>query len=109
MKTYHNKLVRDNIPDIIKQTHQHPITDILNDEDYLYHLKLKLIEEATEVLNTSTKDESAIEIADVLEVIEALMNHLDLSLDDVIKHKDDKANKNGKFNKRIFLKYVEEE
>ena len=108
MKVIHNKLVRDNIPDIILNNNQAPTTKILNNEEYLHYLKLKLIEEANEANNTTSKEELTNEIADILEVIESLLNAADISYDNVMKAKDDKAKKNGKFDKRIFLESVDD-
>ena len=101
MKHIYNKLVRDNIPVIISKDHKTAKIQILNDDDYLKYLKLKLIEESKEV-NTSQNN-----LADILEVIEALLNFSQISLQDVLEIKEKKALKNGKFNNRIFLEQVE--
>lgn len=47
------------------------------------------------------------ELADILEVIEAILNFSQISIQEVVKFKENKALKNGKFNKRIFLESVE--
>ena len=107
MKTI-NKLVRDNIPDIILNNNQTSTTRTLNNEEYLHYLKLKLIEEANEANNSSSKEELTNEIADVLEVIESLLKTSDISYDDVVKIKEEKAKTNGKFDKKIVLESVEQ-
>ena len=107
MKTI-NKLVRDNIPDIILNNNQTSTTRTLNNEEYLHYLKLKLIEEANEANNSSSKEELTNEIADVLEVIESLLKASDISYDDVVKIKEEKAKTNGKFDKKILLESVEQ-
>ena len=94
MKHIYNKLVRDNIPVIISN-------------DYLKYLKLKLIEESKEVNTSQNNVELKNELADILEVIEALLNFSQISLQDVLEIKEKKALKNGKFNNRIFLEQVE--
>lgn len=48
------------------------------------------------------------ELADIIEVIEALANHKGSSLEKVLEIKADKAKKNGKFEKKLFLEKVEE-
>ncbi len=65
-----NILIRDKR---LKQMQQNGINvnyEILAQEKYLDELKLKLVEEATECLNTplTEKDELSKELADVLEV-----------------------------------------
>ena len=104
----YNKLVRDNIPEIIKKNGGTPYTRILNDYDYKKELEKKLYEEYNEVLNTSTSEERIEELADMLEIISALAKIENKSLDDVIKTADVKASKRGKFDKKIYLEKVEE-
>ena len=107
MKHIYNKLVRDNIPVIISKDHKTAQIQILNDDDYLKYLKLKLIEESKEVNTSQNNVELKNELADILEVIEALLNFSQISLQDVLEIKEKKALKNGKFNNRIFLEQVE--
>ena len=47
----YNKLVRDNIPDIIKKNGATPIVRILDDEEYFKELNRKLKEELNEYLD----------------------------------------------------------
>ena len=62
------KLVRDKIPEIIKNDGKTPIIEILSNEDYLKELDKKLNEEVTEY----QADKSIEEMADVLEVLFAI-------------------------------------
>ena len=64
----YNKLVRDNIPEIIKSNGETPITRILDDEEYKKELERKLLEEYNEVLESSGDDRME-ELADMLEVM----------------------------------------
>ena len=109
MKKDINKLVRDHIPAIIKQNNQIPQIKILNDEDYLHYLKLKLVEEANEVNNSTSKKDLTNELADVLEVLEALINASDVSYDDILKIKELKAKTNGKFDQKIYLIQIDDQ
>mgnify|MGYP004546087123 FL=1 len=103
-KTY-NKLVRDNIPNIIKNNGEDPITRILTNEEYKQELEKKLYEEYQEVLESSGKDRIE-ELADMLEIIKALAKLENKDLDDIINIANQKNNKRGAFNDKIFLEKV---
>lgn len=106
MKKIYNKLVRDNIPTIIQNDHKQCKTSILSEEDYIKEVKKKLIEEANEVKDANDKNEVIKELADVLEVVDAIVNHYGITYENIKNIKEKKANKNGKFEKKIFLEYV---
>lgn len=107
MKHIHNKLVRDRIPEIIENDHKTCATRILDNNEYLKCLKAKLLEECHEVIEA---DEDSIkkEIADVLEVLEALENTLHINHQEILSIKEKKAHNNGAFEKKIYLEYVED-
>ncbi len=95
----HNKLVRDNIPQIIENNGQSAKMVILDDEKYTDALKKKLKEETREYLQSK----ELMELADILEVVEALAKNQGSSFDEVLELKKQKQEKNGAFDKRIFL------
>ena len=102
----YNKLVRDNIPDIIKNNGEIPITRILNDDEYKLELEKKLYEEYQEVLNSSGRERIE-ELADMLEVMISLAKLEGKDLDDVIEVANVKRLKRGGFNKKNNLEGVE--
>ena len=103
MEKIYNKLVRDNIPDIIRSDNEKPVTRILTDAEYEKELYRKLAEECKEVYRAEDNDEACKELADVLEVIRAIANVKGKTLEDIIKLADDKRNKRGGFSKRVYL------
>lgn len=105
MEEIYNKLVRDNIIDIIKNNGEEPIYSILDDSNYVSCLEKKLYEEYLEVIEASGDDRIE-ELADMLEVIEALAKACNKTLDDVLLVKNNKKNKRGGFENKIFLKKV---
>ena len=109
MKKYHNKLVRDNIPTIIQNNDKKCKIRYLNDSDYLIELKKKLVEEAKEVQSASNKKEIIEELADVYEIISYLKQIYHISEDELSIIKENKADKNGRFENKIYLEYVESE
>lgn len=111
MEKVFNKLVRDNIPEIIKNNNEVPFTRILDDEEYRRELYKKLLEECNEVINSKNSSETMEELSDVLEVMQAIISLEGKTLEDIKKIADDKRNKRGGFQKRIFLErtYSKEE
>lgn len=92
------KLVRDKIPQIIIEDGKIPITRILDDEEYLKELDKKLKEEITEY----QQDKSIEEMADVLEVLFAICEARGHSVDELMKVREEKREKRGGFEKRVF-------
>lgn len=104
MKKTYNKLVRDGIIDIIKNDGKVCSSRILTDEEYLNCLNDKLQEELNEYLYSG----DITEIADIEEVIRAILIVKKVTLEDFEKIREDKATKNGTFTKKLFLEWVEE-
>ncbi len=108
MNTEYNKLVRDNIPEIIKKRGAEPITRTLTKEEYKIELENKLLEEYQEVLESSGRERLE-ELADMLEVIKYLAKVEESSLADVMIMAEKKNGQKGSFKKRVFLESVREE
>ncbi|MGB4984213.1 MAG: nucleoside triphosphate pyrophosphohydrolase [Erysipelotrichaceae bacterium] len=106
MEKIYNKLVRDNIPDIILKDNHQPVTRILNNDDYKKELEKKLLEEYNEVLNTTTSEERIEELADMYEILTYLAQLENKTINDVIEVANNKKNKRGGFDKKIFLEKV---
>ncbi len=98
MKIY-NKLVRDKIPGIIESNNESCNIRILSDNEYILELNKKLKEELNEYL----ADGSIEELADLEEVLRAILSHKNISYDEFEKIRKEKVNKRGAFNNKIFL------
>lgn len=98
-----NKLVRDNIKDIIEKNGEITYTKVLDDEEYKKELNKKLLEEASEVINSKTKEELIEELADLSEVILAIAKSNDIIYEDIEKTREKKKEEKGGFDKKIFL------
>lgn len=104
MKTY-NKLVRDKIPEIIQNNGAKTVNiKILNDEEYLISLNTKLEEELKEYLESGEVEE----LADLEEVLRAILDAKNTSYEKFEEIRQNKANKRGAFKNKIFLESVEE-
>ncbi len=95
----YNKLVRDKIPEIIKNKGAVPITHIADDEEYWQKLKEKLQEEVDEFL----KDGNEEELADILEVIYAICDFKNFDKEKLELFRKKKAEERGGFKNKIIL------
>jgi len=98
MKIY-NKLVRDNIEEIMISKGAKPVTRILSNEEYLTELNKKLLEEVNEYLES----EDIEELADIKEVFLAILEAKQISNDTLEEIRLNKVKKRGAFKKRLFL------
>lgn len=98
----YNKLVRDKIPEIIKEKGKNPTTHKASDEEYWEKLKEKLNEEVDEFLEESNEEE----LADILEVINSICDFKNISKEDLERIKLKKKEERGGFEGRIILDEV---
>jgi len=107
IKIIHNKLVRDNIPEIIRQDKGEPKVRILGPEEFLMELFRKLEEEAKEAAGArADKRELTKEIGDIYEIVDAIIDNCGLAREEIMKLKSERKIERGGFNKKIFLESV---
>lgn len=100
----YNKLIRDNNVKLMEDKGCKVSYEILDDERYGEELDKKLKEEVIEFLESYNIEE----MADIMEVIYAIMDYRGITMDDVEKIRIEKRERKGAFKKRIFLKTVDE-
>lgn len=105
----YNKLVRDKIPDIIKNSGKEAFTKILSDYEYKTELRKKAQEELSEYLEADTDRDSIEELADLLEIIHSLASIHGATYEELEDVRQKKADERGGFNNRIFLTVVSDE
>lgn len=109
MEKVYNKLVRDNIPEIIKGNNDgEAVTRILNADEYKKALEDKLYEEYQEVLDASGDDRLE-ELADMLEIMISLAKIEKANLEKIIEIAKKKKAKRGGFDKKLYLEKVVKE
>ena len=103
IKTY-NKLVRDRIPEIIEADGKRCKLETLSDEAYLRLLDRKLDEELAEYQESKSLEE----LADLLEVIRAVVKARGWTMEELERVRMEKAAERGGFEKKVLLKEVQE-
>jgi len=100
----YNKLVRDNVPDILEKKGKRVLFSRANSSEYKLKLKEKLKEETQEYIIDGAPED----LVDVLEVVYALAEQSGLSKQKLEKLRKAKAEFKGTFDKRTILKEVKD-
>ena len=106
MRRDYNKLVRDGIPGIIEAHGGRRATEVPSAEQYRDALRTKLVEEAGEVL-TASPDGLLAELADVAEVLDALLGANGLTRDALEAEQARRRAARGGFGERLRLLWAE--
>ena len=104
MTREYDKLVRDRIPEVVREDGETPVVHEVDGEAYRDRLAAKLVEEAEEYAESRNVEE----LADVLEVVDALENALDIEDGELVQRQAEKASKRGRFEDGVVLERVEE-
>jgi predicted house-cleaning noncanonical NTP pyrophosphatase (MazG superfamily) len=95
----YNKLVRDRIPEIIEKKGGKSATHIASEDEYWKKLKEKLGEEANEFCESESEEE----LADILEIINAICNFKKINMNNLEELRKEKKEKRGGFDRKIIL------
>jgi len=95
----YDKLVRDNIPTIIKAGGGKCKFHVANDDEFL----LKLVEKIGEEYEEFAENQTVEEFVDLLQILERIAKLKGWSLDDIKKVKNEKRITKGGFEKKIIL------
>ncbi|MCT9094865.1 nucleoside triphosphate pyrophosphohydrolase [Haloarchaeobius sp. HME9146] len=98
----YDKLVRDDIPAVIRANGQTPVTHVAEGDEYRARLREKLVEEAKEF----REDPSAEELADVLTLVDAIRAAEGFSAETVATERREKRTARGGFEDGIVLERV---
>lgn len=105
MSEKYPKLVRDKIPEIIKEKEGfEPSYRVLKDDtEFLAALLKKIAEEAREVEDSVENNNMEEELADLQELIDTAIAFLGRTAEDIKTIQDEKRRKRGGFERRILM------
>jgi predicted house-cleaning noncanonical NTP pyrophosphatase (MazG superfamily) len=101
-----NKLVRDLIPNIIKESGKECVYRTLTDREFKRALVTKVVEEGQELMQASNKNEMVDELGDLYEVIETIMMVYNIDKREIDDHRIKKNITKGGFDDRVYLEEV---
>jgi len=102
-RIYYNKLVWDNVPEIIKGKGKDCEVRTLTDEEFDVELLKKVEEEASALPETTSRQELIDELADVITVIEYIKERKSISELELADALERHVHRRGRFEKRLFL------
>ncbi len=106
MRQEHNKLIRDRIPEIIHQAGRECEIKTMSQSEYYQALLNKLVEEAKEAAQANS-DNLVEELADIYEVIDAILINLNIDKNLVLAKQEQKRQDKGGFTKKLRLSWTE--
>lgn len=106
MRTPYHKLIRDRIPTIIQEHGGDCGTERMDEMAYQQALRAKLVEEAQEAA-TAASDDLVTELADLYEVMDALLNAAGITSQQVLAEQAQRRAERGGFTQRLRLLWTE--
>lgn len=94
-----SKLIRDRIPELARAKGDHISTHVASDAEYSSALRAKLLEEVNEFLDSNSPEE----LADILEVIDAICSFEKIDRASLLRQQLVKAKSRGRFTSRLIL------
>lgn len=109
MRKEYNKLVRDRIPDIIRETGRECAVEVMSDAEYCSALWQKLLEEAAEGRDAAHTAPQRIttELADLYEVVDAILSVYEIPREKVLEEQLKRRTERGAFHKQLRLLWAE--
>ncbi|MYL50094.1 phosphoribosyl-ATP pyrophosphohydrolase [Halobacillus litoralis] len=106
--TEHNKLVRDHIPNLLRDSGKNIRTRTLDKKEYDESLKNKLKDEVQEYFKTDENEDSLKKLADLLEVIHALSYTHGSTIEELEHIRQHRRKEHGAFHNRTMLLDIED-
>lgn len=106
MRKKYNKLVRDLIPDIIRQDGREFEIETMTEDEFCNALRIKLVEEAKEVAEADPQ-KLITELADIFEVVDTILAAFQIEREAVVDEQLARRADRGGFERMTRLLWVE--
>jgi predicted house-cleaning noncanonical NTP pyrophosphatase (MazG superfamily) len=108
-RVYYNKLIRDNVPDMIKSKREAcEVRQISDIQEFQQELFKKIKEEATSLAMVRNKEDFLAEYCDLMMVLDTIMKQLEISPEEVVKARSENILKKGGFKHQYYLLWSED-
>ncbi len=108
-RVYYNKLIRDNVPDMIRSKRQGcEVRQISDVQEFQQELFKKIKEEATSLSMVRTKEEFLAEYSDLMMVLETIIKQIDITPEELHNARQDNLLKKGGFKHQYYLLWSED-
>jgi len=108
-RVYYNKLVRDNIPEIIRAKREGcEVRQICDVQEFQQELFKKIREEASSLAMVRTKKEFIGEYTDLMIVLDTLIKQLEISEAELTEAKEENLLRKGEYKHQHFLIWSED-
>ena len=108
-RIYYNKLIRDNIPDIIRSKREScEVRQICDVQEFQQELFKKIKEEANSLAMVRTKNEFIGEYTDLMIVLDTIIKQLEISPAEIAEARAENLLKKGEYKHQHFLIWSED-
>jgi len=103
-RIYHNKLVRDKVPEkIASHGDAFAVRPTASNEEFIQELRKKIVEEAYEVAHAHSREEFIEEYTDLQCVLDTLIQSHNITETELDEAKQKSVDKKGGFKEQLFL------
>lgn len=108
-RVYYNKLIRDNVPDIIRAKRENcEVRQITDVQEFQQELFKKIKEEAAALAMCRTKEDFLAEYADLMLVLDTIVKQLDITSEEIIEVRKENLLKKGGYRHQYYLSWSDD-
>jgi predicted house-cleaning noncanonical NTP pyrophosphatase (MazG superfamily) len=108
-RVYYNKLIRDNVPDMIRAKRENcEVRQITDVQEFQQELFKKIKEEAAALAMCRTKEEFLAEYADLMLVLDTIVKQLDITSEEIMEVRKYNLLKKGGYRHQYYLSWSDD-